>query len=174
MTDDPNVRWRDHLPWRTPKAAWRTLPKPPEDDARTLEWTELAAQFAWFDRRAYGNGHTYFFIKALTLLLGGAVTVLAALHSPAALTASLAATIVAAEGIQHLFNMQKVWLDYQRTALALRRLAMSYVMHEKPYGTENKDRLKDLHNETQRILDEEASNWLGVVSREEPGGDSGS
>lgn len=100
------------------------------------------------------------------------MTVLAALNSAAALTASLAATIVAAEGIQQLFNMQKVWLDYRSTALALRRLAMSYLRQEKPYDTENKDRLKKLAQETQRLLDKEASNWESL--RDTQRSDSGS
>jgi len=169
---DPQARWRDRLPSRRPKAVWRTLPKPPDDDALTLEWTELAAQFDWFDRRANGNRDVFLFFKILTLLLGGAVTVLAALNSAAALTASLAATIVAAEGIQQLFNVQKVWLDYRSTALALRRLAMSFLRQEKPYDTENKDRLKTLAEETEKLLAKEASDWESL--RETQRSDSGS
>jgi len=109
-------------------------------------------------------------LKVLTLLLGGAVTVLAALNSSHVLTASLAAAIVAAEGIQQLFKLQPVWLDYRSTANALRRLAMSYIMGEQRYH-DPKTRRKNLAEDTQTLLASEASNWDKLLARP---GDSGS
>ena len=185
MTDDKQTGWRALLWWRRiPKAPWRMIPKPPQDEPEdkkderpdleeTLEWKELKDQFYWYDRRAKGNHTVFSLLKILTLVLGGAVTVLAALNSSAALTASLAAAIVVAEGIQQLFALQKVWLDYQDTALELRGLAMSYFLQEKPKNTdEAKARLRQLGQDTQTILDKEASHWKGLRSRDTSGSGS--
>jgi hypothetical protein len=98
------------------------------------------------------------------------VTILAASSASAVLTASLAAAIVAAEGIQQLFKLQPVWLDYRRTANALRRVAMSYLVREKPYH-DPQTRRKKLAEATQTLLSGEASNWEGVRAQT---GDSGS
>ena len=181
MTDDKPGRRRTLLPWRRMrKPPWRRMPKPPEDESeydelnleQTLEWTELEDQFYWYDRRANGNRNAYWLLKILTLLLGGAVTVLAALSSPAALTASLAAAIVAAEGIQQLFKLQLVWLAYQRTANQLRRIAMSYLMQEKPCDDpDTKTRLTQLAHATQGLLSKQASDWEHL--RRGQDGDSG-
>jgi Protein of unknown function (DUF4231) len=190
MTDDKQAGWRALLWWRRmPKAPWRMIPEPPQgepkdkdkpedkvkvlDLKRTLEWKELNDQFYWYDRRARGNHTVFSVLKILTLVLGGAVTVLAALNSSAALTASLAAAIVVAEGIQQLFALQKVWLDYQDTALGLRRLAMSYLLREKPQDTNETKirRLRKLGQDTQDLLAKEAAHWEGLRSAQP--GDSG-
>jgi hypothetical protein len=87
------------------------------------------------------------------------VTILAALDSSAVLTASLAAAIVAAEGIQQLLKLQPVWLDYRCTANTLRRIAMSYMVREKPHH-DPETRRKTLAEATQTLS--EASNWESV------------
>src|SRR6266496_928131 len=133
--DDEGPGRLRHL-WRTllkrarghARAPWRTLPKRPSNAEKDpdLAWKELSDQFYWYDRAANRNRDFFLLLKVPTLLLGGAVTILAASNSSAVLTASLAAAIVAAEGIQQLFKLQPVWLDYRGTADALRRLALSY------------------------------------------------
>ncbi|HZN77556.1 MAG TPA: DUF4231 domain-containing protein [Micromonosporaceae bacterium] len=106
MTVDPEALRRARPPWRT-------MPEPPDDEAQTLEWKELSDQFYWYDRAANRNRNAFLLLKVPTILLGGAVTVLAASSASAILTASLAAAIVAAEGIQQLFKLQPVWLVLQ-------------------------------------------------------------
>jgi hypothetical protein len=138
MTDDKQARRRARPPWRTRRRArppWRTLPELPDDEAKAkdLPWKDLRDQFYWYDGAAIRHENAFLLLKIVTLLLGGVVTILAALSSSAVLTASLAAAIVAAEGIQQLFQLHRVWLDYRSTAEALRQVAWSYVMHEKPY-----------------------------------------
>jgi hypothetical protein len=163
MTVDPQVRGGALPPWRT-------MPEPPDDEAQTLEWKEVSDQFYWYDHAANRNRNAFLLLKITTLLLGGVVTILAALNSSAVLTASLAAAIVAAEGIQQLFKLQPVWLDYRRTANTLRRIAMSYLVREKPYH-DPETRRKKLAEATQTLLSGEASTWESVRAQT---GDSGS
>ena len=163
MTGDQQARKRARAPWRM-------MPELPGDEAKGPEWKEINDQFYWYDRAANRNHTAFLLLKVLTLLLGGAVTVLAALNSSHVLTASLAAATVAAEGIQQLFKLQPVWLDYRSTANALRRLAMSYIMREERYH-DPKTRQKNLAEDTQTLLASEAFNWEKLLARP---GDSGS
>src|SRR6185437_11906905 len=151
MTVKPHARRRTRAPWRT-------MPEPSSDDANALGWKELKDQFYWYDRAANRNRNGFLLLKIPTLVLGGAVTILAASNSSNVLTAILAAAIVAAEGIQQLFKLQPVWLNYRRTANALRRLAMSYIMQEKPYDDPD-TRQTNLAKDTQSLLSGEVSNW---------------
>jgi hypothetical protein len=162
MTGDSQARKRARAPWRM-------MPELSGDDAQALEWKELNDQFYWYDRAANRNHTAFLLLKVPSLLLGGAVTVLAALNSSHVLTASLAAAIVAAEGIQQLFKLQPVWLDYRSTANALRRLALSYIMGEERYR-DTKTRRKNLAEDTQILLASEASNWEKLRARPGDGG----
>jgi uncharacterized protein DUF4231 len=162
MTGDSQARKRARPPWRM-------MPELSGDDAQALEWKELNDQFYWYDRAANRNHTAFLLLKVPTLLLGGAVTVLAALNSSHVLTASLAAAIVAAEGIQQLFKLQPVWLDYRSTANALRRLALSYIMGEERYH-DPKTRRKNLAEDTQILLASEASKWEKLSARPGDGG----
>jgi hypothetical protein len=175
MTDDKQARRRARPPWRTRRRArppWRTLPELPDDEAKAkdLPWKDLRDQFYWYDGAAIRHENAFLLLKIVTLLLGGVVTILAALSSSAVLTASLAAAIVAAEGIQQLFQLHRVWLDYRSTAEALRQVAWSYVMHEKPYH-DPETRSTKLAGTIRTILAAEFSNWAGLRG---PSGDSGS
>ena len=170
MTGDPQARKRARAPRKRARAPWRMMPELSGDEAEALAWKELNDQFYWYDRTANRNRNAFLLLKVPTLLLGGAVTVLAALNSSHVLTAILAAAIVAAEGIQQLFKLQSVWLDYRNTANKLRGFGMSYVMGEGRYHN-SETRGKNLAEDIQNLLDSEASNW-GSLRAQQPG-DSG-
>jgi hypothetical protein len=145
-------------------APWRTLPEPPDDGAHDLAWKELGDQFHWYDHAANRNRNVYLLLKIPAMLLGGVVTILAATKSSAVLTASLAAAIVAAEGIQQLFRLQPVWISYRGTADALRRAAMSYAMQVTPYD-DPETRRTILADATRTITTGEFSNWAETMQQ---------
>lgn len=130
--------------------AWQELgsdlPEPADAAERSdLLWQEVVAHFRWYDKSATNSRLAYQGLKLVTLLLGGAVTVLAAIGSPAAVTASLAAAIVASEGIQQLFQLQTNWILYRAGAESLRHHAFLYAARAQPYDdpTTRRDRLAD-------------------------------
>ncbi|HST48943.1 DUF4231 domain-containing protein [Jatrophihabitans sp.] len=123
------------------------LPVPLEAAERhDLLWQQLVAQFRWYNRAATGHRRGYLVLKIVALVLGGAVTVLAAISAPAGLTASLAAGIVAAEGLQQVFQMHANWISYRTTAEALRQQAFLYTARVDPYAdpATRRDRLADV------------------------------
>ena len=88
------------------------------------------------------NRLAYQLAKVATLLLAAAVTVLAAIGAPAALSASLAAAIVVVEGLQQLFQWHANWIAYRASAETLRRHAFAYAARTPPYDADDRaDRL---------------------------------
>lgn len=160
---------------RTAKAAGTTwealkddLPAPPDDaDRRDLLWQQLAAQFRWYDRAATRCRRGYLGLKIATLVLGGAVTVLAAIGAPAGLTATLAAAIVAAEGLQQLFQLHANWISYRATAEALRQQAFLYAAHVAPYSepATRRDHLADV---IRTITTTENTSWAKTMKQDLP------
>jgi hypothetical protein len=146
-----------------------SLPAPPDAaERRDLLWQQLAAQFRWYDRSATRYRRGYQGLKIATLILGGGVTVLAAIGAPAWLTASLAATIVAAEGTQQLFQLHANWISYRATAEALRQQAFLYAAHVDPYTdpATRRDRLADV---IRTITTTENTSWAKAMQQHAPG-----
>jgi hypothetical protein len=132
-------RLPSHAREAEPEPGWQQLagdlPDPIEEVERgDLLWQQLVAQFRWYNRAATRHRLGYVVLKITALLLGGAVTVLAAVDAPAGLTASLAAGIVAAEGIQQVFQMHANWISYRASAEALRQQAFLYTARVDPYA----------------------------------------
>jgi hypothetical protein len=165
-TPDPNP------PFPNPGGAaeetgWQagTLPAPPDEaERRDFLWQHLVAQFRWYDRAANRCRRPYQALKIASLVLGGAVTVLAAIGAPAWLTASLAASIVAAEGIQQLFQLHTYWISYRATAEALRQQAFLYSAHVDPYAdpATRRDRLADV---VRAITVKENTSWAKAMQQ---------
>jgi hypothetical protein len=82
-----------------------SLPTPPRaQDRDDLLWQELTVQFGWYERTATASRLAYQVLKMTALAAGAAVTVLAAISAPAALTACVAGAIVVMEGAQQMFQ----------------------------------------------------------------------
>ncbi|KRB42963.1 DUF4231 domain-containing protein [Terrabacter sp. Root181] len=111
------------------------LPEPPRaEDRDDPLWQELTAEFNWYDRAATRSRITYQILKLTALVAGAAVTVLAAIAAPPALTASLAGAIVVLEGAQQMFQLHSNWISYRSTSEALRRHAFLYVADVSPFN----------------------------------------
>jgi Protein of unknown function (DUF4231) len=102
-------------------------------DREDLLWQELAAQFGWYNGAATRNRLAYQILKMIALVAGAAVTVLAALSAPAAVTASGAGVIVVMEGAQQMFQFHSNWITYRGSAETLRQQAFLYVADVSPY-----------------------------------------
>jgi len=145
-----------------------SLPAPPDDaERRDLIWQQLTARFDWYDGAANRCRRGYQALKMATLILGGAVTVLAAIGAPAWLTASLAAAIVATEGVQQLFQLHAVWISYRATAEALRQQAFLYAAHVAPYNdpATRRDHLADA---IATITTTEITSWAKTMQQHTP------
>jgi Protein of unknown function (DUF4231) len=116
---------------RVPQPRSSALPEPA--DAGDLVWRELDREFARFDRQAGRHRVAYLSLRMVVLAVGAAVTVLAAVGAHPALTASLAAVVVVAEGVQQLFQLHTRWIAYRTAAEGLRRQAFRYVAGLTPY-----------------------------------------
>ena len=116
---------------RIPQQRSNALPEP--TDAGDLVWRELDREFTRYDRQAARHRIGYLALRMVVLAVGAAVTVLAAVGARPALTASLAAVVVVAEGAQQLFQLHTRWLAYRTAAEGLRRQAFRYVAGLAPY-----------------------------------------
>jgi hypothetical protein len=126
-------------PDTAPGSGWRRLidelPAPLDPaDRDDLLWQELDAHFRWYQQAARRTRIGYQSLRLLVLAVGATVTVLAAVRAPAAVTASLAAVIVVAEGAQQLFQLHANWIRYRSCAETLRRHAFLYAAGAPPYS----------------------------------------
>jgi hypothetical protein len=147
------------------------LPQPPRaGDRDDLLWQELTAQFGWYDKAATRSRLAYQVLKLTALAAGAAVTVLAALSAPAALTASLAGVIVVLEGAQQMFQFHPNWISYRGTAETLRHHAFLYVADVSPFDdpATRRDRLAaSLQEATMR----ESAAWADTMRKAAAPGD---
>lgn len=90
-------------------------------------WDRLEDQLDWYDRKSIAAQQAYKRVKLSQLVIGAAVPVVAALRVPAAVTATLAAVVVVAEGAQQLYQWQTNWILYRSTAEALKHEKYLYL-----------------------------------------------
>ena len=149
--------------------AWQLLgndlpqPADPKDRADVL-WQELAAYFQWYGRAATRTRLGYQVLKVAALVIGAAVTVLAATRASSALTAALAASVVVLEGIQQLFQLQSNWITYRGTVETMRQQAFMYVAQVGPYA-ETRTRRERLAEFMSEITAVENAGWTSMMRR---------
>lgn len=115
-----------------------TLPPPPAPDDTDLLWRQFCAYLAWYEHAAKRARISYRSGRLLAVVVGSAVTVLAASGAPGVLTASLAAVVVVLEGSQQLFQFQPSWIRYRGAAETLRRNGHQYAARVPPYDTSDR------------------------------------
>jgi hypothetical protein len=140
-----------------------SLPSPPGDDADDVLWQELVWRFGYFNASATRHRLWYQSLKVVTLLLGAAVTVLAATKSPAAVTAALAAAGVAVEGISQLFQLHSQWISFRRVAELLRQHAFDYAARVAPYDVP--ERRDVLAKAIRTITTDENASWTKTMGK---------
>lgn len=146
---------------------WRdltdSLPHPQDDsEGRDLLWREFEARLRWYDRAASRSRRWYQGLKVLALAAGATVTVLAAAAAPAALTASLAAVGVVAEGVQQVFQLHPNWISYRSTAENLRQHGLSFAAGVAPYDDPS-TRRELLSSVLWEVTSKDNTDWSAVM-----------
>ena len=141
-----------------------SLPHPTDPDAADLSWQEFCAQFRWYDRSATRNRRTYQVLKFVTLGAGAAVTLLAALSAPAAITAGVGAVIVLIEGTQQIGQFHFNWINYRATAETMRQHGFLYAAGTAPYNdpSTRRERLAQFMRKT---IVTESGNWADTARK---------
>ncbi|MDN5767235.1 MAG: DUF4231 domain-containing protein [Humibacillus sp.] len=158
------------------EAAWQGLgdilpvPSRPEDRDDLL-WQELETYLRYYNTAAGRARVSFYGLKVLTLSAGAAVTVLAAISAPAALTAGVGAAIVVLEGAQQLFQFHRNWLSYRSAAEALRQHAFQYIASVKPYD-DPATRRAQLASALQAIIANELGAWSTTMLNSPATGDT--
>ncbi|HET7534179.1 MAG TPA: DUF4231 domain-containing protein [Nocardioidaceae bacterium] len=122
-----------------------------------VAWSRLEDQLAWYDAKSVACQRTFKRVKAVQLVLGSAVPVLAFIDLHAALTAGVAAIIVVLEGLQQLNQWQANWILYRSTAEALKHERYLFLAHAGPYRRENREEI--LAEKVEGLVSQEHAKW---------------
>jgi hypothetical protein len=138
--------------------------QPVEDSEGSPTWDRLEDQLGWYDRKSVAAQQAYKRVKLSQLIVGAIVPVVAALQVPAAVTASLAAFVVVAEGAQQLYQWQTNWVLYRSTAETLKHEKYLYLAAAGPYSTDDRDRV--LAERLEGLVSQEHAKWAEGQQRE--------
>jgi hypothetical protein len=120
-------------------------------------WERLEDQLGWYDRKSLAAQQAYKRVKLGQLIVGTAVPVVAGLQISAALTATLGALVVVAEGAQQLYQWQTNWVLYRSTAEALKHEKYLYLAAAGPYSTDDRNRV--LAERLEGLVSQEHAKW---------------
>ncbi len=130
------------------------------DERRPVEnpaWDRLEDQLGWYDRKSVAAQKAYKRVKLAQLVVGATVPVVAGLAVHPAVTATLAALVVVAEGAQQLYQWQTNWVLYRSTAEALKHEKYLYLAAAGPYSTGDRDRV--LAERLEGLVSQEHAKW---------------
>jgi hypothetical protein len=137
-------------------------------DAADLVWAEFCGQFRSYDRNARKNRLAYQCSKVSAIVIAAAVTVCAAIGVLAWVTATLAALVVVLEGLQQMFQWQRNWIEYRRTAETMRQHGLAFAARTGAYaGDERRERLAGLLREM-ALTENQA--WAEGIAGKHPAG----
>ncbi|MGH3701193.1 MAG: DUF4231 domain-containing protein [Pseudonocardiaceae bacterium] len=131
--------------------------QPVHDDASGPAWERLEDQLGWYDRKSMAAQKAYNRVKLGQLIVGATVPVVAALQAAAAVTATLAAFVVVAEGAQQLYQWQTKWVLYRSTAESLKHEKYLYLAGAGPYSTADRHRV--LAERLEGLISQEHAKW---------------
>lgn len=129
-----------------------------EDDEAGPAWDRLEDQLAWYDTKSVTAQRAYKRVKLSQLIIGAVVPVVAGLRVSAAVTATLAAFVVVAEGAQQLYQWQTNWVLYRSTAEALKHEKHLYLAAAGPYHR-TEDRHRVLAERLEGLISQEHATW---------------
>jgi uncharacterized protein DUF4231 len=120
-------------------------------------WDRLEDQLGWYDRKSMAAQKAYKRVKISQLIVGATVPVVAGLQVSAAVTASLAAFVVVAEGAQQLYQWQTNWVLYRSTAESLKHEKYLYLAGAGPYSGDERHRV--LAERLEGLVSQEHAKW---------------
>jgi len=133
-------------------------PPHPESDV-TLD--RLNDQIRWYEGEARRNNIAHKTLRVASLAAAATIPVLAALNVSSAVAAALGAGIVAAEGVQGLFQFHRDWVAFAATGEALKREKFLYLASAGRYrGAKDAHRL--LAEQVEALVAQETSDWSSL------------
>ncbi|MGH3840263.1 MAG: DUF4231 domain-containing protein [Pseudonocardiaceae bacterium] len=140
--------------------------QPVPDGGGGPAWERLEDQLGWYDRKSMLAQRAYKRVKLGQLVVGATVPVVAGLEVPAAVTATLAAMVVIAEGAQQLYQWQTNWVLYRSTAESLKHEKYLYLAAAGPYNTDDRHRV--LAERLEGLVSQEHAKWTESRQQEKP------
>lgn len=129
----------------------------PVEEGSGPTWDRLEDQLSWYDRKSVVAQQMYKRVKLGQLIVGAAVPVFAGLQAHPAITATLAALVVVAEGAQQLYQWQTNWVLYRSTAEALKHEKYLYLAATGPYRGDDRNRV--LAERLEGLVSQEHAKW---------------
>ncbi|WP_405180265.1 DUF4231 domain-containing protein [Nocardia sp. NBC_01377] len=126
-------------------------------DPHMTVWGRLEEQRKWYAAKSRKARGMYLRVKLGQIVVGAGVPVLAGVGAPALVTATIAASVVVAEGAQQLFQWHVNWLSYRATAEELKRESFLYLAEADPYS--GADRHKVLALRMEAVIRRENDEW---------------
>lgn len=131
--------------------------QPVHDGEGGPAWDRLEDQLDWYDRKSVAAQRAYKRVKLSQLIVGATVPVVAGLQVTPAVTATLAAFVVVAEGAQQLYQWQTNWVLYRSTAESLKHEKYLYLAAAGPYNTDDRHRV--LAERLEGLVSQEHAKW---------------
>jgi hypothetical protein len=129
----------------------------PADVASHPAWRRLVDQLEWYDRKSRTAQRAFKRVKLLQLVVGAAIPVVAVVHAPAVVTATLGSAVVVLEAVQQLYQWQTNWVQYRSTAEALKHEKFLFLSGAGPYTAT--DRLRVLAERLEGLISQEHARW---------------
>ena len=131
-------------------------------------------QIEWYESRSAQAQRTYQRLKFAQISVGAVIPFLAGFQEqleaaladeldllPALLIVAIGVIVVALEGVQHLNQYQKTWLDYRSTAEALRHEKFLFLADAGPYPSA-RDKRARLAERIEELIASEHSRWVSA------------
>jgi|SRR5690349_3099173 len=160
MTTTQTPEPTDYRGWKKMR---NSIPRPDDGDT-DLVWQQLKAHFEWYSKAATKTRAAYQGLKLATVILGAAVTVLAASGAPSRTTAAAGTAIVVIEGIQQLFKYHSNWIRYRVVTETLREHALLYAPRQGPYVGEHAAAQGELVKLLTTVIEDERKQWSVQMS----------
>lgn len=145
--------------------------QPAPADGGGPAWERLEDQLGWYDRKSVAAQQSYKRVKLSQLVVGATVPVVAGLEVSAALTATLAAFVVVAEGVQQLYQWQTNWVQYRSTAETLKHEKYLYLAAAGPYSGEDRQRV--LAERLEGLVSQEHAKWTAARQKDDQSSPTG-
>jgi Protein of unknown function (DUF4231) len=147
---------------------------PSTEDTPDPIWQRLEDQIEWYEAKSAQAQRTYKRLKIVQIIVGAMIPFFAGFQEqlkaglpdrldllPALLIAALGVIVVVLEGVQHLNQYQKTWLDYRSTAEALKHEKFLFLAGAGPYVSAEDKRAR-LAERIEELIASEHSRWVSV------------
>lgn len=150
-------------PWAATMAGSPSDEAPPPvsaEQAKAFIARQLDPQIEWFERKAKRAKNLYVGLASLQLFATSSIPVLNATINSATASTTLAAVAAVATGLVAIGKHQEHWVNYRRTADALRAIKLNHDLRLEPFNGIDADLL--MIKSVNALLHDERDNWADV------------